>query len=207
MFTGIVETTGRVCLSQPSGDGLRLGIDLGGLDTSAIHTGDSIAVNGVCLTVTTIEDDAGSFDVSGETLDRTLIGEWAPDRRVNLEPALTLGKPLGGHLVSGHVDGSAYLDELRPDSDSTWMRFRLPRALGRFIAVKGSVTVDGVSLTSNDVTDDGDDTLFELTLVPHTLAVTTLGDLLPGDRVHIEVDMMARYLERLLASERGREAK
>ena len=116
---------------------------------------------------------------------------------MNLEPALTLQKPLGGHLVSGHVDGTGALDAVQAAADSTWMRFRVPIELGRYIAIKGSVALNGVSLTTNRVSDDEAGTLFELTLVPHTLAMTTLGDLEPGDAVHVEVDMLARYLDRM----------
>ena len=202
MFTGIIEAVGRVTEIGPAGDGLRLLVDLGELDTSRVNLGDSIAVSGICLTVTSIDDNVAAFDVSPETLQKTLLGHWRANHLANLEPALTLGTPLGGHLVSGHVDGSGSLDAVEVGSASTEMKIRLPRSLGRYIATKGSVTVDGVSLTTNQVRDEGEETVFDLTLVPHTLAKTTLGGLKPGYRVHIEVDMMARYLDRMLQSDR-----
>jgi riboflavin synthase len=206
MFTGITVAIGKVTDIVPAGDGLHISVDLGELDVSLIRPGDSIAVSGVCLTVTGLQDTLATFDVSRETIDKTLMNHWRAGHRANLEPALTLDRPLGGHLVSGHVDGSASLEAVEAGSDSTWMRFRVPRALGRFIAIKGSLALDGVSLTSNHVEDDGDDTLFDLTLVPHTLAQTTLGGLRPGYRVHIEVDMMARYLDRMMQSDRSADA-
>ena len=201
MFTGIIETIGLVTEVAPSGDGLRLSVDLGELDPANVSLGDSIAVSGVCLTVTALRDGEADFDVSRETLDKTLLGHWRVNHRANLESALTLGKPLGGHIVSGHVDGSGSLEAVEAGSDSTWMRFRVPRALGRYIAIKGSVALDGVSLTTNQVIDEGEETLFDLTLVPHTLERTTLGGLKPGYRVHVEVDMLARYLDRMIQSE------
>lgn len=201
MFTGIVEAIGRITALRPGADGLVMDVDLAGLDTTRIRPGDSIAVNGACLTVTRLEGGVARFDVSSETLDKCLVGRWREGDRVNLEPALTLQKPLGGHLVSGHVDGTGILDSVTPGPDSTWMRFLVPRELGRYIAIKGSVALDGVSLTTNRVTDIDAGTRFELTLVPHTLAMTTLGDLDPGDRVHVEVDLLARYLDRMQQQE------
>lgn len=201
MFTGIVEAIGRITALRPGADGLVMDVDLAGLDTKRIRPGDSIAVNGACLTVTRLEGGVARFDVSSETLDKCLVGCWREGDRVNLEPALTLQKPLGGHLVSGHVDGTGILDSVTPGPDSTWMRFLVPRELGRYIAIKGSVALDGVSLTTNRVTDIDAGTRFELTLVPHTLAMTTLGDLDPGDRVHVEVDLLARYLDRMQQQE------
>ncbi len=202
MFTGIIEARGRISGIESVPDGLTLFVDLGNLESETIRAGDSIAVNGVCLTVTRLDGGIGRFDVSRETMDRCLVGEWKVGDGMNLESALTLAKPLGGHLVSGHVDGTGVLDAVVPGEESTWMRIRVPRNLGRYVAIKGSVAVNGVSLTSNRVTDDGVETLFELTLVPHTLSMTTLGGLAAGDGVHIEVDILARYLQRLLQSER-----
>ena len=124
MFTGIIESIGRIAAVTPGTDGLVLDVDLGGLDTAAIALGDSIAVNGACLTVTQLEGAVARFDVSKETLDKCLVGGWQTGERVNLEPALTLHKPLGGHLVSGHIDGTAVLDAVEPGADFTWMRFR-----------------------------------------------------------------------------------
>lgn len=202
MFTGIIEARGSIAGIEPVSDGLTLFVDLGNLEPEAIGAGDSIAVNGVCLTVTRLDGDIGRFDVSRETLDRCLVGNWKVGEGMNLESALTLSKPLGGHLVSGHVDGTGVLDAVVAGEESTWMRIRVPRNLGRFVAIKGSVAVNGVSLTSNRVRDDGEETVFELTLVPHTLSMTTLGNLAAGDGVHIEVDILARYLQRLLQAER-----
>jgi len=183
-------------------DGIVLGIDLNILEMSDARIGDSIAVNGVCLTLTKYGQNLGYFDVSPETLSKCLVADWKTGDKVNLERALTLQKPLGGHLVSGHVDGTAQLTGRTDGETSTWMQFLLPRAIGRYIAIKGSVTVDGISLTSNKVNDEGEQTLFELTLVPHTLSMTTLGDLLPGSHVHIEIDLIARYLERMSVSDK-----
>ncbi len=203
MFTGIIEATGRISAINPVPDGLTLYVDLGNLEAEVIRAGDSIAVNGVCLTVTRIDGGISRFDVSRETMDRCLVGDWKVGDGMNLESALTLSKPLGGHLVSGHVDGTGVLDAVVPGGESTWMRIRVSRNLGRFVAIKGSVAVNGVSLTSNRVTDDGEETMFELTLVPHTLSMTTLGGLAAGDGVHIEVDLLARYLQRLLQTEQS----
>ncbi len=200
MFTGIIAAQGDITALQTGPEGLVLWVDLNGLDIESIHVGDSIAVNGVCLTVTQLHDGIGRFDVSDETLGKSLMRNWKVGNRVNLETALTLEKPLGGHLISGHVDGTGAIDAVIPDDKTTWMQIRVSNVLGRFLAIKGSVAVDGVSLTTNHVMDQGEDTLFELTLVPHTLSETTLATLVPGDRVHIEVDILARYLDRLFAS-------
>jgi len=197
MFTGIIESLGTIVSKHEAAGGVVLQIDLGELDASALAIGDSIAVNGACLTATRFEDNSVRFDVSPETLSKCLIGEWKIGDKVNLERALTLQKPLGGHLVSGHVDGTGRLIERRDGSDTTWMQFEAPRAIGRYIAVKGSITIDGISLTSNTVKDADENTRFEITLVPHTLAMTTLGNLIEGDHVHLEIDLVARYLERM----------
>ena len=201
MFTGIIESVGRVVEITPANGGLRLLIDLVDLEVSGINLGDSIAVSGVCLTLTALEGSVAAFDVSPETLDKTLMGHWRANHRANLEPALTLGKPLGGHLVSGHVDGSGTVDAIEAGAAATEMSIRVSRALGRYVAIKGSVAVDGVSLTTNRVRDEGEETVFDLTLVPHTLSRTTLSGLKPGYRVHIEVDMMARYLDRMMQAD------
>jgi len=207
LFTGIIESRGTVRAVATHCDGLGLEVDVGGLDTAAITVGDSIAVNGACLTVVSLDGNVARFDVSGETLSKCLIGEWRCGDTVNLETALTLGKPLGGHLVSGHVDGIGQLDERVTGADSSWMRFTAPRSIGRFIAVKGSIAVEGISLTSNNVYDDADTTFFELTLVPHTLAMTTLDALKPGCKVHLEIDLIARYLDRMQESDSGSPAE
>ena len=201
MFTGIIETLGAIIAVRSEHGGIKLKVDLSGLALEDITIGDSIAVNGACLTVTQIDEGLGSFDVSPETISKCLIGEWKEGESVNLETALTLRTPLGGHLVSGHVDGTGSLVERKDSEDSTWMRFSAPREIGRYIAMKGSITIDGISLTSNSVFDEGEVTYFDLTLVPHTLAVTSLGDIKEGARVHLEVDLMARYLDRMHQSD------
>jgi len=201
MFTGIIETLGTIVSARVEHGGIKLKVDLTGLALERIFIGDSISVNGTCLTVTRIEEGGGLFDVSPETISKCLVGEWKEGDRVNLETALTLSTPLGGHLVTGHVDGTGSLIERKDSEESTWMRFSAPREIGRFIAMKGSITVDGISLTSNAVFDEGEITYFDLTLVPHTLEVTSLGKMKEGCRVHLEIDLMARYLDRMLQSD------
>jgi len=194
MFTGIVETLGTLAAIEPRDGDLRLVIEAGGLDLGAVRLGDSIAVNGVCLTVVEVEGNRFAADVSVETLDHTTAGAWTSGTRVNLEQALTVDKRLGGHIVSGHVDGVGEVLERHGDARSERFRLRAPLALARYIASKGSIAVDGTSLTVNAV--DGTD--FELNIVPHTLAHTIIGGYRTGSRVNLEVDVIARYLERLL---------
>jgi riboflavin synthase len=194
MFTGIVAAMGTVA-SAGAGNGVRrLAIETGGLATAGWKAGESVAVCGVCLTL--VEVGAGRFEaeLSGETLARTTLGRLAPGSRVNLEPALAAGSALGGHLVTGHVDGVATVLGCREDGGALQATIEAPVALARFIAEKGSVTLDGVSLTVGRVTD----ARFEIHLVPHTRAATTLGALAAGDALNLEVDLVARYLERLL---------
>lgn len=206
MFTGIIQDTGHVAALERRGGDLRLRIAVGRLDLSATRTGDSIAVSGVCLTALEIDlGDRGasrpaSFaaDVSNETLALTTLGTLVVGSRVNLEPALRAGDALGGHLVSGHVDGLGELIGVRDDARSVRMQFSCPAELARFFARKGSVAIDGVSLTVNDVGPAD----FAVNLIPHTLQVTTLGEFRPGRRVNLEVDQVARYVERLLSSPR-----
>ena len=195
MFTGIIEATGTIHSITPLGDegaGLRLTIDAADLDCSDITIGDSVAINGACLTV--VENTASrlAFDVSSETL-RCTAGLDAPGA-VNLEKALRFGDRLGGHLVSGHVDGVGTVTLFRPEGESHRLEVEAPPALVRYIAIKGSITVNGVSLTVNEVNG----AKFAANLIPHTLAVTTLGRLEVAGRVNLEVDLLARYLERLL---------
>ncbi len=195
MFTGIVTSVGRVASTQAHAGGCRLGIDVGGLEDGGLVPGESIAVSGVCLTVTGFSGTVFDGDVSGETLRLTTLGRLAAGSAVNLERALRVGDRLGGHLVSGHVDGVGGLRAIDADGLSRIYRFEVPGPLRRYLAVKGSVAVDGVSLTVNTVDAVG----FSVNLIPHTLAHTTLGALVPGDPVNIEVDQIARYAERLLA--------
>ena len=196
MFTGIIESVGRIAQIEPRGGDVRMLIEAGDGYLTDTALGDSVAVSGICLTVR--EKTAQGFyaDLSVETLQATGSGHWKPGRRVNLEKALTPNKPLGGHLVSGHVDGVGRLVEKHEEARSWRMRFEAPAGLARYIARKGSITIDGISLTVNEV----EGRCFGVNIIPHTLSQTTLGDLQPGDAVNLEVDLIARYLERLLAA-------
>jgi riboflavin synthase len=191
MFTGIVTDVGRVRAVRDTNRDRRFEIETG-FDTAAIDIGASISHAGCCLTV--VEKGEGWFavEVSGETLEVTTLGGWRQGRRVNLERAAKVGDELGGHIVSGHVDGVGEVLSVVPEGGSHRVRIRAPRPLHRFIAPKGSITVEGVSLTVNDVEDDA----FGVNLIPHTWDVTTLGELAPGARVNLEIDMLARYLAR-----------
>ena len=193
MFTGIVQDLGRVVSRELRGVDARLVIATKNLDLTAALVGDSISVQGVCLTVTSLDGASFSADVSHETLSLTTLGELAVGAAVNLEPALRAGDRLGGHLVSGHVDGVAQVSATSHDGDSLRVRVTVPAELARYISRKGSVTVDGVSLTVNEV----EGVTFGVNLIPHTQAVTTLGRLQAGVRVNLEVDPIARYVERL----------
>ena len=195
MFTGIVTDIGTIEAIEQRGD-LRVTIATA-YDTATIDLGASISCSGVCLTV--VDKAAGRFsvDVSGETVTRTAHAQWTVGRRLNLERAMKLGDELGGHIVTGHVDGVAEVLDISDAGDSKRVGFRVGTALAPFLAPKGSVTVDGVSLTVNEVVDEGDHTHFAVNLIPHTQAVTTLGDLAPGHAVNIEIDVLARYLQRM----------
>jgi riboflavin synthase len=191
MFTGIVTDLGEVRALRKAGDlQARIGT---GYDTGGIEIGASIACDGVCLTVTALGEDWFEVDISAETVSKTNISDWAEGRRINLERALRVGDELGGHIVSGHVDGVAEVVGLSEEGDSTRITLRAPGALGRFIAPKGSVALNGTSLTVNEV----DGTAFGVNLIPHTKAVTNWGDTAMGDRVNLEIDTMARYVARL----------
>jgi riboflavin synthase len=194
MFTGIVQQVGHVtALDRAAGDA-RLRINVGTLPAGRLALGASVAVSGVCLTVVARQGAEADFDVSRETLALTTLGRLAVGSRVNLEPALTLSEPLGGHLVSGHVDGVGAVVAIEPDARSTRMTFRLPASLLRYVARKGSLCVDGVSLTVNDITGDS----AAVNIVPHTLGSTIMGDYVIGTAINVEVDLIARYLERLV---------
>lgn len=196
MFTGIVQAVGKVGGIAAGEAGCRMRIECPELEPARFSAGDSVAVAGCCLTALAIDRNGFSADLSAETLARTSLGRLAAGDPVNLEPALAAGDRLGGHLVTGHVDGLAAVRSIKPSGDSRVLRFRGPPALSRFIAEKGSVTLDGVSLTVNAVEGTG----FEVNLIPHTLAATTLGRLTTGDQVNLEVDLIARYTERLLGA-------
>jgi riboflavin synthase len=194
MFTGIIQATGDVRRLERRGGDVRLHIGTGALDMGDVRAGDSIATSGVCLTVVEYGADWFAADVSLETLALTTLGALAAGARVNLEKAMAVGERLGGHIVSGHVDGVGEVLSLRPDARSTRYRLRAPAALARYIAHKGSICVDGVSLTVNSV--NGAE--FELNIIPVTARETIFGEYRPGTRVNLEVDVIARYLERLL---------
>jgi riboflavin synthase len=196
MFTGIIEAVGEITRAIPMEGGLSLRIAAGSLDLSDVKIGDSIAVNGACLTVTSITDSSIQTDVSRETLLCTQ-GLDQPGARVNLEKAMRLDDRLGGHLVSGHVDGLGEVIALEPVGQNCLLSIRAPASLTKYIARKGSITLDGVSLTVNRIAGEE----LEVNLIPHTLEKTTLRELKPGSRVNLEVDMLARYVERLVAAE------
>jgi riboflavin synthase len=199
MFTGIIQAVGHIVSRDQRGTDARLVIDAGTLDLSDVALGDSIAVAGVCLTVVAIDATRWVADVSAETLARTTLGALAGGAGVNLEKALRLADRLGGHLVSGHVDGIGAVLRIDDDGASQRWTFRMPDGLARYIAVKGSICVDGTSLTVNAVDAD----TFGVTLIPHTLAVTTFGARMAGDSVNLEVDLVARYVERLYSGDRA----
>ncbi len=200
MFTGIIQAVGRVSAIEARGADVRLRLRSETLPLADARLGDSIAVNGVCLTAIELESQSFSADVSAETLSCTTLGRLKVGSAVNLELALLPTTRLGGHLVSGHVDGVGRLVESRPDGRSQRLHFELPATLARYVAAKGSICVDGISLTVNAVEANR----FDVNIVPHTLANTTLAALRVGDEVNIEVDLLARYLERLLS---GNEAQ
>ena len=200
MFTGIVQATGEIIASDRRGDGIRMRVDARALGADDIAIGESIAVSGCCLTVVARDGDRLDFDVSTETL-RCVAG-FDAGKRVNLERSLRLADRLGGHLVSGHVDGVGTVATFAPVADaggSCHLAIDAPAELGRYVATKGSIAVDGVSLTTNAV----DGARFTVNVIPHTLAMTTLALLAPGARVNLEVDLLARYVERIIAASRG----
>jgi riboflavin synthase len=195
MFTGIITALGTVRAIQPIGGGkdMRLEIAAPWSDTGSIALGASIACSGCCLTAVEVKADGFAVDASAETLACTTLGEWRVGSRVNLERSLKIGDELGGHMVSGHADGVGEALSAVPENGSTRWTFRVPGSLARFIAVKGSVAVNGVSLTVNEVTAD----TFGVNIIPHTASVTGFGSMKPGDKVNIEIDMLARYVARL----------
>ena len=196
MFTGLVKAVGRVQAVERTGDGARLRIaaPLAG----ELAGGDSVAVAGVCLTVAALDDGAFEADAMNQTLGLTTLGDLTADDRVNLEPALRAGEPLGGHIVQGHVDCTGEVTDVREDGFARRVRIALPEQHRRFVVEHGSLTVDGVSLTIAELTADG----VEVSLIPETLERTTLGDLRAGDRANVELDLIARYVERLLGGAR-----
>ena len=194
MFTGIIKAKGTIQAMDKRGGDVRLTVRSAGLPWGDYEVGESIAVNGVCLTAVALHDDGFDTDVSVETLDVTALGGLAVGSEVNLEPAISLGERLGGHLVSGHVDCTGKVVSRQADARSIRLAIEIPKEYARYVARKGSVCVDGVSLTVNEVSGG----TFELNIIPHTAEVTTIDDYAPGTVVNVEVDLLARYLERLL---------
>ena len=195
MFTGIITGIGQVRALDPIGAGsdMRLTIAAPWADTASIAIGASIACSGCCLTAVALGPDWFAAEVSAETLSKTNLGGWQVGTKLNLERALRMGDELGGHIVSGHVDGTGALVSATPENGSLRLLFRAPAGLARFIASKGSIAIDGVSLTVNEVRGAE----FGVNIIPHTATATTLGALRPGDAVHLEIDMLARYVARL----------
>ncbi len=194
MFTGIVQDMGMVKAREERDGDVRIVIELDKIDPATLGLGDSICVQGCCLTVTEVLGPAFAADISRETLSLTTLGDLDVGSPVNLEPSLRAGDSLGGHLVSGHVDGLARIDSMTGDARSTRIKITVPDHLAKFVARKGSVAIDGVSLTVNEV----EGSTFGVNIIPHTQTVTTLGRLAPGARVNLEIDQVARYVERLL---------
>ena len=199
MFTGIVTDIGAIRKAEQRGD-LRLEIATG-YDMASVDLGASIACSGVCLTVVDKGEDWFAVDVSGETVSRTAPDLWRPDARLNLERSLRLGDEFGGHIVTGHVDAVAQVIGVCPEGDSVRIGVKVPRELGPMIAAKGSIALDGVSLTVNDVRDAEDgSTHFSVNIIPHTAKGTTLHDIAQGRQLNVEVDVLARYIDRMLAA-------
>ena len=194
MFTGIIKAQGTISAMEKRGGDVRLSVRSDGLPWSEYEVGESIAVNGVCLTAVAVHEDGFDTDVSVETLDVTGLGGLAVGSTVNLEPAISLGERLGGHLVSGHVDCTGKVVSREADARSIRLAIEIPREYARYVSKKGSVCIDGVSLTVNEVSGS----TFELNIIPHTAEVTIIGDYAAGTVVNVEVDLLARYLERLL---------
>ena len=197
MFTGIIKAKGTISAMEKRGGDVRLSVRSDGLPWADYELGESIAVNGVCLTAVALREDGFDTDVSVETLDVTALGGLGTGSQVNLEPSISLGERLGGHLVSGHVDCTGRIASRTADARSIRLAIEIPPEYARYVAKKGSVCVDGVSLTVNEVSGN----TFELNIIPHTADVTIIGDYAEGTVVNIEVDLLARYLERLLSKD------
>jgi len=205
MFTGIITDVGTILSVEERGD-LRVRIGCS-YDTATIDIGASIACSGACMTVVDLGPDWFAIDTSHESVSRTVTGRWSTGNRLNLERSLKLGDELGGHIVTGHVDGVGTVASVAPDGDSIRVDVRAPAPIAPYLAAKGSVAVDGVSLTVNGIDDQPDgSTIFSLNVIPHTATVTTLGSLRTGDQVNLEIDVLARYLQRMeqLRTDRAR---
>jgi riboflavin synthase len=199
MFTGIIEAVGKIVASQSKQGDIRLRVNTGKLDLSNVKLGDSIATNGVCLTVVELPGDGFWADVSKESITHTNIMNWKSGKSVNLEQALTLATRLGGHMVTGHVDGVGTIISRNEDARSVRFKVKAPAELSKYIAAKGSITIDGVSLTVNAIEDAAAGaTIFDLNIVPHTVQETVIKGYQVGHTVHLEVDVIARYLERMM---------
>ena len=198
MFTGIVTDVGTVRSAEQRGD-LRLVIETA-YDTATVELGASIACSGACLTVVDKGEDWFAIDLSGETVSKTASDHWRDGARLNLERSLRLGDEIGGHIVTGHVDAVGTVARVTPEGDSRRVEIAVPKALGPMIAAKGSVALDGVSMTVNEVGDSADATKFWVNVIPHTARHTTLGDLATGRQLNVEVDVLARYIDRMLAA-------
>ena len=198
MFTGIIQTLGEITAVEKRGGDIRLVVSTQGLNDEVIELGDSIACNGICLTVVEMNQSGDfrnlTFDVSRESISKSLIGSWQQGQKVNMELAMLPTTRFGGHIVSGHVDGLGEVLKMEEDARSWRIWFRAEENLAKYIATKGSITIDGISLTVNGVNNSD----FHVNIVPHTMLVTTLGNRKVGDNVHLEIDVVARYLERLL---------
>lgn len=199
MFTGIIEACGEIAAVKSQGGDCRLRINAAGLDMSDVKLGDSIATDGVCLTVVKFDSHSFEMDVSAESLAKTSLGGFKAGRKVNLEKAMQPTARLGGHIVSGHVDGVGTIESRDIVGESLRFRVRVPDPLAKYIAIKGSVCIDGVSLTVNNV----EGAVFEINIIPHTADITTIGEYQAGRKVNIEVDIIARYLERLLLGDKA----
>ena len=199
MFTGIIQAVGKVEALTPQGGDLRISIDTGSLPMESVKLGDSISVSGCCLTVIAKRDQAFDADASKETLSLTTLGGLKSGSPVNLETALTLGTPLGGHLVSGHVDGLGLVKSRREEARSVRFDIELPQDLKRYVVHKGSICVDGVSLTVNALRDN----VFDVNIIPHTMSHTIFGQYRVGSRVNLEVDVVARYVERMMGERKA----
>ena len=199
MFTGIIQARGTIAAIEKTGGDVRLSVQSTGLPFASYEIGESIAVNGACLTATALRNDGFDTDVSLETLTVTALSELAAGASVNLEPSLSLGDRLGGHLVSGHVDCMGKVVRIGVDARSTRLSIEIPAEYARYVARKGSVCVDGVSLTINEVSGN----VFDLNIIPHTAETTIIGDYAAGTTVNIEVDLLARYIERLLGKDQS----
>ena len=199
MFTGIIQAVGKIEALTPKGGDLSFAIDTGGLPMESVRLGDSISVSGCCLTVIEKRAKGFSADASRETLSLTTLGDLKPGSPVNLETALTLGTPLGGHLVSGHVDGLGTVKSRREEARSVRFDIELPEALQRYVVHKGSICVDGVSLTVNALRDN----VFDVNIIPHTMSHTIFGQYRVGSRVNLEVDVVARYVERMMGERKA----